>query len=201
MKPFTWVNDSKYRKEGNSVEHDLIIVQQAIAGHKEAFEQLLVLEEEKLYYTALSYVGKKEDALDAIQEAVCKAYLKVHQLKNPVFFSTWLFRILIHECYRLLKKGQKVIPFEESDLLDRLHDQEYIIGNPLDLSEAIQQLKQSQQIAIILFYYHDLSIKEIADMMEKPESTIKTYLHRGKKQLKRHLERSASINERAIDPS
>ncbi|KPN96392.1 sigma-70 family RNA polymerase sigma factor [Lysinibacillus sp. ZYM-1] len=183
------------------MEHDLLIVKQAIAGHKEAFEQLLVLEEEKLYYTALSYVGKKEDALDAIQEAVCNAYLKVHQLKNPAFFSTWLFRILIHECYRLLKKGQKMIPYEERELLDRLHDQKYVIGNPIDLSEAIQQLNHSQQMAIILFYYHDMPIKEIADMMEKPVSTIKTYLHRGKKQLKRQLERSASINEKAIDPS
>lgn len=183
------------------MKHDLSIVKQAIAGHKEAFEQLLVLEEEKLYYMALSYVGQKEDALDAIQETACKAYLGVHQLKNPAFFSTWLFRILIHECYRLLKKGQKMIPYEERELFARLHDKEHVIGDPLDLLEAIQQLNHSQQMAIILFYYHDLPIKEIADMMEKPESTIKTYLHRGKKQLKRQLERSAMFNEKVSDPS
>ena len=88
------------------MEHDLSIVKQAITGNKEAFEQLLILEEEKLFYTALSYVGQKEDALDAIQEAACKAYLTVYQLKHPEFFSTWLFRILIHECYRLLKRAE-----------------------------------------------------------------------------------------------
>lgn len=183
------------------MEHDISIVKQAIAGNREAFEQLLVLEEEKLYYMAVSYVGQKEDALDAIQEAACKAYLTVHQLKNPAFFSTWLFRILINECYRLLKRGQKMIPYEESELFDRLHHQEHVIGNPIDLSEAIQQLKHSQQMAIILFYYHDLPIKEISDMMEKPVSTIKTYLHRGKKQLKRQLERSSMFNEKVSDPS
>lgn len=183
------------------MEHDLSIVKQAIAGQKEAFEQLLVLEEEKLYYTALSYVGQKEDALDAIQEAACKAYLTVHQLKNPAFFSTWLFRILIHECYRLLKKGKKTIPYEERELLERLHDQEQVIGNPIDLAEAIQQLNHSQQMALLLFYYHDLPIKEISDMMKKPENTIKTYLHRGKKQLKRQLERSAMFNEKVSDPT
>ena len=180
------------------MEHDLSIVKQAIAGNKEAFEQLLILEEEKLFYTALSYVGQKEDALDAIQEAACKAFLTVHQLKHPEFFSTWLFRILINECYRLLKKGQKIIPYEESELLNRLQEQENVTGNPIDLSEAIQHLNHSQQMAIILFYYHDLPIKEISEVMEKPVSTIKTYLHRGKNQLKRELERSATFNEKII---
>ncbi|TQR29033.1 sigma-70 family RNA polymerase sigma factor [Lysinibacillus sphaericus] len=180
------------------MEHDLSIVKQAITGNKEAFEQLLILEEEKLFYTALSYVGQKEDALDAIQEAACKAYLTVHQLKHPEFFSTWLFRILIHECYRLLKKGQKIIPYEESELLSSLQEQENVMANPIDLSDAIQLLNHSQQMAIILFYYHDLPIKEISEVMEKPVSTIKTYLHRGKKQLKRELERSATFNEKAI---
>lgn len=132
------------------MEHDIAIVKQAIAGNKEAFEQLLILEEEKLFYTALSYVGQKEDALDAIQEAACKAYLSVHQLKQPEFFTTWLFRILIHECYRLLKKGQKMIPYEESELLNRLQHEENVIVNPIDLPEAIKQLNHSQQMAIIL---------------------------------------------------
>ncbi len=180
------------------MEHDLSIVKQAIAGNKESFEQLLILEEEKLFYTALSYVGQKEDALDAIQEAACKAYLTVHQLKHPEFFSTWLFRILIHECYRLLKKGQKIMPYEESELLNRLQEQKSVMEYPIDLSDAIQHLNHSQQMAIILFYYHDLPIKDIAEVMEKPVSTIKTYLHRGKKQLKRELERSETFNEKAI---
>lgn len=180
------------------MEHDISIVQQAIAGDKEAFEQLLILEEEKLFYTALSYVGQKEDALDAIQEAACKAYLSVGQLKQPEFFSTWLFRILIHECYRLLKKGQKMIPYEERELLNRLQQEENVVVNPIDLSEAIKQLNHSQQMAIILFYYYDLPLKDISEVMEKPVSTIKTYLHRGKKQLKRELERSVTFNEKVI---
>jgi len=180
------------------MEHDISIVQQAIAGDKEAFEQLLILEEEKLFYTALSYVGQKEDALDAIQEAACKAYLSVGQLKQPEFFSTWLFRILIHECYRLLKKGQKMIPYEERELLNRLQQEENVVVNPIDLSDAIKQLNHSQQMAIILFYYYDLPMKDISEVMEKPVSTIKTYLHRGKKQLKRELERSVTFNEKVI---
>ncbi|WP_240452423.1 sigma factor [Virgibacillus sp. YIM 98842] len=60
-----------------------------------------------LYYKALSYVGKKEDALDVIQETSCKAFLSIGKLRNPKYFSTWLFRILIHECYRLIKNRNR----------------------------------------------------------------------------------------------
>lgn len=180
------------------MEHDVHTVQQAIAGNKEAFEQLLCLEEEKLYYTALSYVEKKEDALDAIQEAACKAYLSINQLKQPEFFSTWLFRILIRECYCLLKKRQRIVPFEETELLKRLNHQPNELGNPIDLTEALHQLKPSYQTALILYYYHDLPIKQISEVMEMPIGTVKTYLHRGKKQLKEKLGRSANYNEKLI---
>src|SRR5690625_5056980 len=102
------------------VKHDIHTVKKAINGDTGAFEELLIQEEKMLYYKALTYVAKKEDALDAIQEASCKAYLSIGQLRNPEYFSTWLFRILIRECYRLLKKREQIIPYEENELLKRL---------------------------------------------------------------------------------
>ncbi|UUI03718.1 hypothetical protein NP439_03205 [Oceanobacillus jeddahense] len=64
--------------------------------------------------------GNKQDALDAIQETSCKAFLSIGQLRNPEYFSTWLFRILIRECYQLLKDRKQIIPYEENELLIRL---------------------------------------------------------------------------------
>jgi RNA polymerase sigma-70 factor (TIGR02954 family) len=180
------------------MKHDVHTVKQAITGNKEAFEQLLCLEEEKLYYTALSYVDQKEDALDVIQETAYKAYLSIKQLKHPEFFSTWLFRILINECYQVLKKRKRIVPFEEKELLKRLNHHSTEIDNPIDLTEALSQLNYSYQTAIILYYYHDLPIKQISEVMEKPVGTIKTYLHRGKKQLKDELERRAKYDEKVI---
>jgi RNA polymerase sigma-70 factor (TIGR02954 family) len=179
-----------------AVKHDIHTVKRAINGDARAFEELLFLEEKNLYYKALSYVGKKEDALDAIQETSCKAFLSIGQLQNPEFFSTWLFKILIRECYKLLKNRDQIIPYEENELvkrLDRIQDKEI---ESFHLSDALAKLNSSYQTSIILFYYHDLPIQEISEIMDKPVGTVKTYLRRAKKKLKNDLERSYKLNEK-----
>lgn len=178
------------------MKHEIHTVKKAINGDARAFEELLFLEEKMLYYKALSYVQKKEDALDAIQEAACKAFLSIGQLKNPDFFSTWLFKILIRECYKLLKNREQIIPYEENELLKRLDGKQDEEINCFHLSEALSKLNSSYQTSIILFYYHDLPIKDISEIMEKPVGTVKTYLRRAKKKLKDDLERSYKLNEK-----
>ncbi|MEG0438018.1 sigma-70 family RNA polymerase sigma factor [Solibacillus cecembensis] len=178
------------------MKHDVHTVKRAINGDAKAFEELLILEEKMLYYKALSYVGKKEDALDAIQETSCKAFLSIGQLQNPEYFSTWLFRILIRECYQLLKKRNQIIPYEGDELFERLEKKQDSGVESFHLSEALSKLDSSYQTSIILFYYHDLPIQEISEIMEKPVGTIKTYLRRAKKKLKSELERSYQLNEK-----
>lgn len=172
------------------MKHDLSIVKRAVAGDVEAFEQLLFLEEEILYYKALSYVGRKEDALDAIQETACNAFLAIGKLRQPEYFSTWLIRILIRECCKLLRKRNEIIPFEEQALLQKLEAGQDEEVECFQLQEVLARLSPSYQTAIILFYYHDCSIQEIAEIMQKPEGTVKTYLRRGRKKIKTDLEGS-----------
>lgn len=155
------------RGEGSKLKHDIYIVKKAINGDISAFE-----------------------------ETSCNAFLSISQLKNPDFFSTWLFRILIRECYRLLKRRNQVIPYEESELLKKLDSKQGIEIDSFYLSEALSKLHSFYQTAILLFYYHDLSIQEILEIMEKPLGTVKTYLRRAKKKLKTDLERSYKINEK-----
>jgi len=178
------------------MKHDLHTVKRAINGDASAFEELLFKEEKMLYYKALSYVGKKEDALDAIQETTYNAFLGIGQLRNPEYFSTWLFRILIRECYRLLKERDLMIPYGERELLERLDRAQDVEIDSFHLSEALSRLSSSYQTSIILFYYHDLSIKDISVVMEKPVSTVKTNLRRARKKLKHELERSYKLNEK-----
>ena len=178
------------------MKHNIHTVKRAINGDANAFEELLILEEKMLYYKALSYVGKKEDALDTIQETSCKAFLSIGQLQNPEYFSTWLFRILIRECYQLLKKRDQIIPYEEDELLKRLEKNLEREIESFHLSEALSKLDANYQTSIILFYYHDLPIQEISEIMEKPVGTIKTYLRRAKRKLKIGLERSYKLNEK-----
>lgn len=183
-------------RRDDTVKHDIHTVKKTINGEARAFEELLFQEEKMLYYKALSYVGTKGDALDVIQETACKAFLAIGHLQKPEYFSTWLFRILIRECYKLLKKREQIVPYEEHELLKRLDQKQEKEIESFHLSEALSKLNSSYQTSIILFYYHDLSIQDISDVMEKPVSTVKTYLRRAKKKLRSELERSYKLNER-----
>nr|WP_309101134.1 sigma-70 family RNA polymerase sigma factor [Fredinandcohnia onubensis] len=164
------------------------LVELAIAGDKQAFEQLIKSESEKLYKIAYLHMRNKEDALDVIQEATYKAYISIHQLKSPVFFSTWLVKILMRTAYKELARNKKVIQLPEETL-------EYLIESSqtpemnlsIDLSEALSSLNMNYRNAILLFYYYDLPISTISTILDKPQSTIKTYLRRAKAELRKTL--------------
>lgn len=171
------------------------IVKKAIKGNEKAFEVLVKEESEKLYRIAFLYVKNKEDALDVVQETVYKAFISIKQLKNPEFFSTWLTRILINTAFNLLKKHERN---NHEDLVNDIADEKQKdIADKLDVMEAISLLNENYRTAIILFYYQDLPIHAIAETMEKPESTIKTYLRRAKIELKALIEGGESNEQKA----
>ena len=88
----------------------------AIYGDELAFEELLKSEADKLYKIAYLHMQNKEDALDVIQEATCKAYLAIGQLKEPSYFSTWLIKILIRCAYKELERKKKSIALPEETI-------------------------------------------------------------------------------------
>lgn len=171
------------------------LIKKAKSGDTEAFEALLMLHSEQLYRTAFMYAGNREDALDILQETSFKAYVAIKSLKKNKYFSTWLTRILINCAYEFLRKKKKYIALENDEHIAA--QQEVLPIEQIDLLRAMGNLKKGHRDAIILFYYQDLSIKEIAKVMDSPENTVKTYLRRGKEQLKNQL-KGAGYDERQI---
>ncbi|GAF13058.1 RNA polymerase sigma factor SigV [Bacillus sp. JCM 19045] len=178
---------------GNNAEQ----ITAAQEGDEEAFTALLAMEEKKLYYTALSFTKNHDDALDAVQEAACQAYLNVKKLREPAFFSTWLHQILMRQCLKIIRKKKRCLPYEAEVLNQQLIYHQVLEIENDRLKPIIRSLNKRMQDAIILFYYHDLSIKEISKILQKPENTIKTYLRRGKQELRKMLEEDGH-NERWI---
>ncbi|MUK90513.1 sigma-70 family RNA polymerase sigma factor [Ornithinibacillus sp. L9] len=173
----------------------LKLIKKAKSGDTEAFEELLMLYSAQLYRTAYLYAGNHEDALDIVQETSYKAYIAIKTLKKNKYFSTWITKILINSAYEYIKKRKRDIPIENVEQL--LKKQEEFNIEQIDLFRAINELRETYRNAIILFYFHDLPIKEIASIMDIPENTVKTYLHRGKEQLKTIL-KGAEYDERKI---
>jgi RNA polymerase sigma-70 factor (TIGR02954 family) len=165
------------------------LVKKAIKGNKNAFEKLVQQHYERIYRTAYLYVHNEEDALDVVQEAVYQAYKSIHSLKNPEYFMTWLTRIVIRCAGDVIKKRGKVVPMNDEYLSNMPDESTSDIEESSQLLHAVQQLKVNHRTAIILFYYYDYSIKTISSVMEIPENTVKTYLSRGKAELKKIYEK------------
>ena len=184
-------------KGGNHLDNNIHLVKKAIRGNDKAFEKLVKQESEKLYKTAFLYVRNKEDALDILQETIYKAYISINQVKQPEFFTSWLTKILIRTAYDFLRNNKKII-LDESLLKNVTAASKTNMEGKMDLVNAISTLKQDYQTVIILFYYHDLSIRCIGETMGVPENTVKTQLRRAKMELKRILEGVNTYEQKAF---
>lgn len=163
-------------------------VKAAIAGRQEAFEQLVIIYKPKLLAKAYSYVKNREDALDIVQETLIKAYKSIHQLKEPRYFTTWLYKILIRESFFTLKQKKRTLIIESELIQQQILEQEQSNANYEFVHEALASLRNEYQTALILFYFYDFKIQEIAHMTERPNNTIKMHLYRGRNELKKKLE-------------
>lgn len=150
---------------------------------KEWFVQQVKLYESGMYRLAMSILYHEEDARDAAQEAVCIAYQKIGMLRDKERFRPWIMRILVNECYRILREKKRVVVTEEWD--------EKMTGTwempDQQLLQAVGRLNEDMRAVVVLFYYEGFSIKEIAGILKLSESNVKTRMFRARKQLKEIL--------------
>ncbi|WJE15145.1 sigma-70 family RNA polymerase sigma factor [Halobacillus sp. ACCC02827] len=158
------------------------LIKKAKKGDSEAFEKLLIQYSDRLYRTAYLYAGNRDDALDIVQETAYKAFLAIKNLRESKYFLTWITRILINSSYEWKRKKEKELPLEQISQVSTGKDD--CIVEHLDLVWALDRLPEKYRDAVVIFYYQDLPIKEVAEIMDVPVNTVKTYLLRGKKQLK-----------------
>jgi RNA polymerase sigma-70 factor (TIGR02954 family) len=160
------------------------LAKKAIKGNDEAFLQLIQTYKVDLYKTALSFLRNEEEALEAIQEVTYRAYKGIRKLKEPSFFKTWLIRIMINYCNDQLKKQKRVVSNEE--VLDSIGVSEN--HSEMELRDAMLGLEDRSREILTLKYFHDLKIKDIAETMQCPEGTVKTWLNKALKALREKLE-------------
>ena len=153
-------------------------------GNKEAFKRLIEANKKYLFNIAISILGNEDDAGDAIGETIINAYESIKNLREPKFFKTWITRILINESKKILISRGKVISIEEyqQERMNSYQDKENI-----DLKNAIKKLSKEHYDVIMLFYYNDLKINEISEILSIPEGTVKSRLSNAKNKLYQEL--------------
>jgi RNA polymerase sigma factor (sigma-70 family) len=163
-------------------EHALAL--RARDGDREALAELVERTRLRLFPLAYAELRHYEDARDAVASALVQVCLHVHELRDPAQVRAWMNSIVRNEVRHLQRAAQR----RPSELLPTETLLEPALTLRLDVERALRQLPADQARALALFYLANLSIREIARRTGRPEGTIKSWLHQGRRRLAQVME-------------
>lgn len=150
---------------------------------KEQLGELIIASEETLYRVAKSLLYNDADCADAIQEAIVKAFSKLHTLKEDTYAKTWLVKIVMNECYAIMRKEKRIISLDDYQMEDQASEQD----DYSELYEAIFKLTEPVKLCVTLYYLEGYSVKEVAQILDVTESAVKNRLLKARAVLKESL--------------
>ena len=149
-----------------------------------------------LYRVAFSILKNEDEIYDAISNTTVIVFEKISNLKNEEFFKTWLTRILINECYKIYNQNKKIV-YLDTTLQEKLdYNDTY---TDLDVKEIIKNLKNDIKEVVVLYYFEDFGVKEISEILEIPQGTVKSRLSRARSELEKVLIKNGDIEGRKIN--
>lgn len=177
---------------------EITLVTKVQVGNTKCFEELYKLYHKKVFAIIRTTVKNHSDAEDILQQTFLSAWRKLKSLSNPAAFNTWIQRIAINYCYELLRKKNVAILLDSEDELDAIAD---ISSDELlpavyaeredlriRLGKILEALSEVQRQTITLFYFNELKVEEIAEIMECSVNTAKTRLFLARKAIKSEIE-------------
>ncbi len=151
-------------------------------------EQVLIENYNQYYRLAYSYVHNEADAADIVQNGAYKALRNSASLRNPEFAATWVYRIMLNEIFALLRKPRfesyEYIQQERGEVGESREDS----YSDIDLQRAMDSLPPTEKAILIMKYFEDKKLEEIAEILNENISTVKSKLYRSIRKLRGMLE-------------
>lgn len=166
--------------------------------NKHLVERIILEKYNQYYRLAYSYVHNEADASDIVQSGACRALQGSHTLKRPEYAETWLYRIMLNECFRYLKRPS-LLSYEavrEENGVEIGMEDNYA---DVDLQRALEKLPDKDKAVVILKYFEDKKLEEIAEILDENISTVKSRLYRSMKKLRATLSEEATGNAYSLN--
>jgi len=161
-----------------------ILVKKAQQGDADAFIELIEQNKMTLQKVAYGYFRGEEDVADVIQDTILDAFEHIRELKKPEYFRTWLVRILMNNCNQIYNRNRKSCRLEE--LPETAGD---ISGtSDVEFHEMLRSLPEDSRVIFLLYYGEQFTTREIGQLLNMKEATVKSRLHRGKQKLRAQMQ-------------
>ncbi|MDR0271515.1 sigma-70 family RNA polymerase sigma factor [Paenibacillus sp.] len=131
---------------------------------------------ENVYRLAYSYVKNKEDALDIVQESIYKAMTNIEHLKDLDAVKSWFYRIVVNTSLDFLRRNKKVHPMDQ-EMIETYAPGAEDVYTDIDLKRSLDDLPEKYRNVIVLRYFEDMKIDEVAAVLGENVNTIKTRLY------------------------
>ena len=172
------------------------LISRARRGDKEALRRLIDLHKDRVYAFVRRMVRNHHDAEEVVQDAFLKAFAALDSFSTQYRFSTWLFTIAYRLCLNHLRRKHSLtgevdfqtVAYEAPDAATLTAQSDDARRLRSVVWGAVEQLTPAQRAAVVLFYRHEHSCREIAQVLELPVATVKSHLHRARAKLKELLE-------------
>jgi RNA polymerase sigma-70 factor (ECF subfamily) len=163
------------------------LIRRCQSGDSAAFATLYEHYARKVYQTAYLITGDRAVAEEVMQEAFAQTFRALATLREPAAFSAWLYRMVVRQARRVAgrERAQHLLGdfvLAEMPVVPDTQDRSVLRQV---LWDAIRTLPEQMRTVIVFHYYHDRSVAEIAALMEVPEGTVKSWLHRARAALGR----------------
>lgn len=162
------------------------LIEKAKNGDKEAFTDLILENQMKLYKIAKARLKNEVDIEDVVQETMLILYTKLSKLKDNTKFEIWLYKILINQCNKKYRKNKiSLFPLETIEN-QKTYSREEKIEDKLDYEKTLNMFSNKDKIILLLYYSNGYTTKQIAKILNKNENTIKTKLRRMKQKIRKN---------------
>ena len=148
-----------------------------------------------MFRCARALLGSDADAEDAVSEAVLKAWQAWGNLRKPKAVKTWLLKIAVNCAYEQLRKNCRMLYTEDLTPYEQAEEAQEPV---YDLWCAVERLEEHQRTVVVLFYYEECTIREIAQVLEVSPGTVKSRLSRAREKLKQMLREEGNCSEQGV---
>lgn len=149
---------------------------------KEGFSKLIWETKVPMYRLAYGILRNQQDAEDAVGEAIISAYEHLDSLKDVDKFKAWIMMITANEAKKIYRKRKRMEPVEDIGVSGPVHNDTHD-----ELWEVVLKLEERYRSVIILYYYEQMKIREISNILHITEGTVKSRMSRAKQKLRKHL--------------
>ena len=194
-------------KSAHVTEDEKLLIEQAQAGDRSAFEQLIYRHDRDILRLAYHMVGNREEAREVYQETFLKAFRSLARFRFESSFYTWIYRIATNVCLDHLRKRQNLreeisIEADSADHPDRPALKDSLVAGSYDsnperrlygkevgdkIQRALASLSEKERLVFQLRHYQGLRLRVIGEMMGSTEETAKNYLFRATQKLRAQL--------------